>query len=75
MYSNAGGFVSSQQPKYIGPYYDPDHMKRLETTLKKAAAYLDRADASGWESWIKHTKYDDTLSTESHGIITEHTHC
>ena len=35
------------------PYFDPDYLKKLEATVKKASAYLDKANASSWwNSWI-----------------------
>ena len=40
--------VLLQHKHHLVPYHDPDYKKKLETTLRKAAAYLDKANASSW---------------------------
>ena len=48
-----GDVIVAQKPKGVCPFYDLDYLKKLESTVKKASAYLDKANASSWwNSWI-----------------------
>lgn len=49
--------IPGQRPLFIRPYYDPENLKKLETTLRKIGAYLNKAGASEWwESWMEEAK-------------------
>ena len=55
--------VPTDQPRVIQPYFDPDVLNKLDTTIKKAAAYLERASvASWWKSWLMHARHHTTPS-------------
>ena len=49
--------IPSLKPLVLGPCYDPDSLKKLEATLKKASAYLNKAGVSAWwASWLEQAK-------------------
>ncbi len=44
-------------PQLLTPCYDEESMKKLETTLLKVAAYLEKSGAKEWwDSWMKEAK-------------------
>lgn len=52
-----GNTIPQQQPLIFKPYYDPDNLKKLEATLRKIDAYLDKAGASQWwKVWLEDAK-------------------
>ena len=58
-----GDFTPVQLSKYVVPHYDPDYIKKLEATLNKASAYLDKANAlSWWNAWLQHAQEMTTPS-------------
>lgn len=55
--------IPKQSPKVFHPCFDADVLKKLETTIKKVSAYLERADAaSWWETWLKEAQQNVTPS-------------
>ena len=49
--------VPKHRPLMSIPYYDPDTLKKLEVTVKKIRAYLDKAGTSEWwELWLKEAR-------------------
>lgn len=45
--------VPKQRPLLSSPCYDPECLKKLQVTVKKVGAYLDKAGASEWwEQWL-----------------------
>lgn len=43
-----------KNPKVFGPSFDQDVVNKVETTIKKLGAYLDRAGAaSWWQVWLR----------------------
>lgn len=49
--------IPAEKPRIIKPYFDPENLKKLESTLRKVSAYLDRAGAADWwKSWIVDAK-------------------
>ena len=46
--------IPSKKPMILRPCYDPAMLKKLEATLRKASAYLNKAGVSAWwSSWLK----------------------
>ena len=46
--------IPCKQPCSIIPYYDPEKVRMLQTTIKKIGAYLEKAGvAVWWESWLE----------------------
>ena len=46
--------LPSQDPRVILPQYDPQDLKKLESTVQKTSAYLEKAGASTWwKSWLQ----------------------
>lgn len=46
--------VPSCKPLILSPLYDPDSLKKMEATLRRASAYLDKASVSAWwASWLE----------------------
>ena len=45
--------VPSITPKVLLPSFDPDNVAKVQATIRKIAAYLDKAGvASWWSSWL-----------------------
>ena len=41
------------KPRTIKPYFDPENLKKIESTLRKVSAYMDKAGAAEWwVSWL-----------------------
>ena len=68
-----GRFCPSGVPQLLTPHYDQESIKKLEVTLEKVAAYLEKSGAKEWwEDWLKHAKEDVAVgqSSETHqGMI------
>ena len=64
-----GDFIAAQKPKGVCLFYDLDYLKKLESTVKKASAYLDKANASSWwNSWIYEAQHN-TVPSEPRDLI------
>lgn len=58
--------VLTQDPKALRPYFDPDLLKKLDTTLGKIQAYLEKANATKWwKQWIQDARTHSTSSEPS----------
>ena len=45
------------KPHIIKPCFDSENLKKLESTLKKVSAYMDKAGAAEWwVSWLEDAK-------------------
>ena len=55
--------IAIGQPRVIKPFFDPDNIKKVETTLRKVTPYLSRASAnSWWQSWLQHARQHNISS-------------
>lgn len=55
----SGNTIPAKQPLVLQPYYDPDNLKKLDTTLRKVSAYLKKAShgaSEWWVSWMEDAK-------------------
>ena len=51
-------------PKMLKPFLDPDNLKKIEVTINKVSAYLDKAGVTKWwECSIRDAK-NHTISQE-----------
>lgn len=49
--------VPTCEPREIQPLFDAEVLSKVETTLKKISAYLERDGAcSWWEAWLENAK-------------------
>ena len=49
-------------PQLLTPHYDQDSLKKLEVTLDRVAAYLEKGGAKEWwEEWLKRAKEDESV--------------
>jgi len=51
--------IPTKPPLILKPYYDPEKLKQLETTLRKISAYLNKASSSAsnwWATWMEEAK-------------------
>ena len=52
-----GNSTPSFQPRLLSPCFDPEILKRLESTVHKISAYLDKAGTSTWwAGWLDTAK-------------------
>lgn len=52
-----GNSTPSHKPCVLSPCYDSDNLKKLESTLNKVGAYLDKAGTSTWwATWLEEAK-------------------
>ena len=60
-----------RQPLVLKPSYEPDNLKKLDTTLRKVSAYLNKANPSAlewWVSWMEEArKYVEPMEPASEG--------
>jgi hypothetical protein len=48
---------AENKPCIINPYFDPDNLKKFESTLRKVSAYLDKQGAAEWwKSWLANSR-------------------
>ena len=58
--------VPTQNPKVLRPYFDPDMLKKLDATLVKIQAYLEKTNvADWWEQWIEDARTQSTPAEPS----------
>lgn len=51
--------IPDKQPLILMPHYDVDNLKKLESTLRKAGAYLNKSSPNAskwWKSWMERAK-------------------
>ena len=54
--------IPVQTPRALIPFFDPDSLKKMETTLRKVSAYLDKANAAEWwKTWMADAKKNTTI--------------
>ena len=52
-----GNTIPQQRPLVLNPHFDADDLKKLEATLTKIGAYLNKAGTSQWwASWLVEAK-------------------
>ena len=53
----AGNSVPTQLPRSLRPCFDQEHIGKIEATVRKIGAYLDKAGAmSWWNLWLEHAR-------------------
>ena len=53
--------VPTLQPKALKPYFDPEVLKKLDTTLAKIGAYLEKSGAAQWwKRWLENARVHST---------------
>ena len=68
MYCTAENSIPLSTPQVLKPYFNPDDLKKVETTLNKVSAYLDKAGVTKWwESFIRDAN-QHTVSQETEDL-------
>lgn len=64
-----GRLCPSGVPQLLTPHYDQESVKKLEVTLEKVAAYLEKSGAKEWwENWIKCAQEEVQSSEADQGM-------